>query len=47
MASLYRARRRRAGGAIFIFVDGHSHWYRPEQIPCSAEKCWWGIEGRH
>jgi prepilin-type processing-associated H-X9-DG protein len=38
---------RHNGGATYIFVDGHAHWYRPEQIPCSAEKCWWAIEGHH
>jgi prepilin-type N-terminal cleavage/methylation domain-containing protein/prepilin-type processing-associated H-X9-DG protein len=38
---------RHNGGATYIFMDGHAHWYRPEQIPCSAEKCWWAVEGHH
>jgi prepilin-type processing-associated H-X9-DG protein len=38
---------RHNGGATYIFVDGHAHWYRPEQIPCSKEKCWWAIENHH
>jgi prepilin-type N-terminal cleavage/methylation domain-containing protein/prepilin-type processing-associated H-X9-DG protein len=35
------------GGASYIFVDGHAKWYRPEQIPCTKEKCWWAVENRH
>jgi prepilin-type processing-associated H-X9-DG protein len=38
---------RHNGGATYIFVDGHAHWYRPEQIPCTPEKCWWAIENHH
>jgi prepilin-type N-terminal cleavage/methylation domain-containing protein/prepilin-type processing-associated H-X9-DG protein len=38
---------RHNGGATYIFVDGHAHWYRPEQIPCTKEKCWWAIENHH
>jgi prepilin-type N-terminal cleavage/methylation domain-containing protein/prepilin-type processing-associated H-X9-DG protein len=38
---------RHNGGATYIFVDGHAHWYRPEQIPCSKDKCWWAIENHH
>jgi len=38
---------RHNGGATYGFADGHAHWYRPEQIPCSVEKCWWAIEGHH
>ena len=38
---------RHNGGASYIFIDGHAHWYRPEQIPCSKEKCWWAIENHH
>jgi prepilin-type N-terminal cleavage/methylation domain-containing protein/prepilin-type processing-associated H-X9-DG protein len=38
---------RHNGGATYIFIDGHAHWYRPEQIPCSKEKCWWAVEGHH
>jgi prepilin-type N-terminal cleavage/methylation domain-containing protein/prepilin-type processing-associated H-X9-DG protein len=38
---------RHNGGATYIFADGHSHWYRPEQIPCTNEKCWWAIENHH
>jgi prepilin-type processing-associated H-X9-DG protein len=35
------------GGASYIFVDGHAKWHRPEQIPCTKEKCWWAVENRH
>jgi prepilin-type N-terminal cleavage/methylation domain-containing protein/prepilin-type processing-associated H-X9-DG protein len=38
---------RHNGGASYIFADGHAHWYRPEQIPCTKEKCWWAIENHH
>jgi len=38
---------RHNGGATYIFADGHAHWYRPEQIPCSKDKCWWAIENHH
>ena len=38
---------RHNGGATYIFADGHAHWYRPEQIPCNPEKCWWAIENHH
>jgi prepilin-type processing-associated H-X9-DG protein len=38
---------RHNGGATYIFVDGHAKWHRPEQIPCSVEKCWWAVENRH
>ena len=34
-------------GMNVTFFDGHAHWYRPEQIPCSKEKCWWAIENHH
>jgi prepilin-type processing-associated H-X9-DG protein len=36
-----------SGGASYIFVDGHAKWHRPEQIPCTQEKCWWAVENRH
>jgi prepilin-type N-terminal cleavage/methylation domain-containing protein/prepilin-type processing-associated H-X9-DG protein len=35
------------GGASYIFVDGHAKWHKPESIPCSKERCWWAIEGKH
>jgi prepilin-type N-terminal cleavage/methylation domain-containing protein/prepilin-type processing-associated H-X9-DG protein len=38
---------RHNGGATYIFVDGHAHWYRPEQIPCRVDKCWWAVENHH
>jgi prepilin-type N-terminal cleavage/methylation domain-containing protein/prepilin-type processing-associated H-X9-DG protein len=38
---------RHNGGATYIFVDGHAHWYRPEQIPCTKDKCWWAVENHH
>ena len=38
---------RHNGGATYIFMDGHAHWYRAEQIPCTKEKCWWVLENHH
>ena len=39
----------RSNGTGVWVVDffGHVHWYRPEQIPCRADKCWWAIENHH
>jgi prepilin-type N-terminal cleavage/methylation domain-containing protein/prepilin-type processing-associated H-X9-DG protein len=38
---------RHNGGSTYIFMDGHAHWYRAEQIPCTKEKCWWVLENHH
>lgn len=38
---------RHNGGATYIFMDGHAHYYRPEQIVCTPEKCWWALENHH
>jgi prepilin-type processing-associated H-X9-DG protein len=38
---------RHNGGATYIFVDGHAKWYRADQIPCTADKCFWAIEHHH
>jgi prepilin-type N-terminal cleavage/methylation domain-containing protein/prepilin-type processing-associated H-X9-DG protein len=38
---------RHSGGSTYGFLDGHVHWYRPEQIPCSDTECWWSRPGHH
>jgi prepilin-type N-terminal cleavage/methylation domain-containing protein/prepilin-type processing-associated H-X9-DG protein len=38
---------RHSGGSMYGFLDGHVHWYRPEQIPCNATECWWSRPGHH
>jgi prepilin-type N-terminal cleavage/methylation domain-containing protein/prepilin-type processing-associated H-X9-DG protein len=38
---------RHSGGSNYGFMDGHVHWYRPTQIPCTPTECWWSRTGRH
>ena len=38
---------RHSGGSTHGFLDGHVHWYRPEQIPCGPDECWWSRTGHH
>jgi prepilin-type processing-associated H-X9-DG protein len=38
---------RHSGGSTYGFLDGHTHWYRPEQIPCNDNECWWSRPGHH
>ncbi len=38
---------RHSGGSTYGFLDGHVHWYRPEQIPCGELECWWSRPGHH
>lgn len=32
------------GGANYVFADSHVSKYRPAEIECSTDECWWSIE---
>ncbi len=38
---------RHMGGTNYAFADGHVKWFRPADVPCRRQECWWAIQGRH
>jgi len=41
---IFKSATRHSGGCNYVFIDGHVKWYRPEQVKCSDEECWWSKE---